>query len=132
MGARGPVSRPAPGTPCDAPPVPAEILADAIAVAAWQALSGHLARLGLWREETAHLVLLAAQLESRRRRAEEAITAQGMTVLDQRGRIAMHPAVRIADACGREIRAIYRDLGLIGGARQGEREDLGGWLDFAD
>jgi hypothetical protein len=44
----------------------------------------------------------------------------------------MHPAVRIADACGREIRAIYRDLGLIGGARQGEREDLGGWLDFAD
>jgi P27 family predicted phage terminase small subunit len=112
--------------------VPAEIQADAIAVAAWRALAGHLARLGLWRDETAHLVLLAAQLESRRRRAEEAITAQGMTVLDQRGRIAMHPAVRIADACGREIRAIYRDLGLIGGARQGEREDLGGWLDFAD
>lgn len=132
MGARGPVSRPVPATPCEAPPVPAEIQADAIAVAAWQVLAGHLARLGLWREETAHLVLLAAQLESRRRRAEEAIAAQGMTVLDQRGRIAMHPAVRIADACGREIRAIYRDLGLIGGARQGEREDLGGWLDFAE
>lgn len=132
MGARGPVSRPLPGTPCDTPPVPAEIRSDAIAAAAWQALAGHLARLGLWRDETAHLVLLAAQLESRRRRAEEAISRDGMTVLDQRGRIAMHPAVRIADSCGREIRAIYRDLGLIGGARQGDREDLGGWLDFAE
>lgn len=131
MGARGPVAKTQRQQQEARPRMPSEIRRDKSAATAWRSLARRLCTLGLWRDEVADLVLFAAQLESRRRRAEEAISRDGMTVLDQRGRIAMHPAVRIADACGREIRAIYRDLGLIGGPRQGDKDDLGEWSEFA-
>jgi len=120
--------------PCDPPAdVPAVIAGDEVAVECWRELTGHLARTGLWRDEVAHLVILASTLESRRRRAEELIAKEGIYCTDQRGRIALSPAVRVAESCSREIRAIYRDLGLIGGAKQGDRDDqLGIWAEFAE
>ena len=122
------------GKPCDPPAsVPAVIASDPVASECWRELTGHLARLGLWRDEVAHLVVLACVLESRRRRAEELIAKEGIYCHDQRGRIALSPAVRVAESCSREIRNIYRDLGLIGGAKQGDRGDqLGIWAEFAD
>jgi len=122
------------GKPCDPPAeVPATIANDPVAVECWRDITTHLARCGLWRDEVAHLVVLACVLESRRRKAEEIISQQGIYCVDQRGRVALSPAVRVAEAASREIRAIYRDLGLIGGPRQGDRDDqLGIWAEFAD
>jgi len=133
MGKSGPISTRR-GKPCDPPAeVPSTIASDPVAVECWRDITAHLARCGLWRDEVAHLVVLAATLESRRRRAEELIAAQGIYCTDQRGRVALSPAVRVAEACSREIRSIYRDLGLIGGPRQGDRDDqLGIWQEFVD
>ena len=133
MGKSGPISTRR-GKPCDPPAdVPVTISSDPVAAETWRDLTTHLARCGLWRDEVAHLVILACTLESRRRKAEEIIAQQGIYVLDQRGRVALSPAVRVAESCSREIRSIYRDLGLIGGPRQGDRdEQLGIWAEFAD
>jgi len=122
------------GKPCDPPAeIPAVIAGDPVAAETWKEITSHLARTGLWRDEISHLVVLAATLESRRRRAEEMIAAQGIYCTDQRGRVALSPAVRVAESCSREIRSIYRDLGLIGGPRQGDRdEQLGIWSEFVD
>ena len=122
------------GKPCEPPAdVPEVIAHDEVAANTWRELTGHLASTGLWRGETSHLVVLACVLESRRRKAEEIIAQQGIYVTDQRGRIALSPAVRVAEGCAREIRNIYRDLGLIGGAKQGDRDDqLGIWQEFVD
>ena len=77
--------------------------------------------------------MLACVLESRRRKAEEIISQQGIYCVDQRGRVALSPAVRVAESCSREIRSIYRDLGIVGGPRQGDRDDqLGIWSEFVD
>jgi len=133
MGKSGPISVKK-GKPCDPPAeIPAVIAGDEVAVECWRDITAHLARCGLWRDEVAHLVVLVSTLESRRRRAEELIAKEGIYVLDQRGRVALSPAVRVAEAASREIRAIYRDLGLIGGPRQGDRDDqLGIWSEFMD
>jgi phage terminase small subunit len=133
MGKSGPISTRR-GKPCDPPAdVPEVITNDEVAANTWRELTAHLARTGLWRDEVAHLVVLAATLESRRRRAEELIAKEGIYCHDQRGRVALSPAVRVAEACSREIRAIYRDLGIVGGAKQGDRDDqLGIWADFVD
>ena len=133
MGKSGPVKSQR-GKPCDPPAeVPATIAGDPVAAETWKEITSHLARCGLWREEVAHLVILACTLESRRRRAEELIAKEGIYCTDQRGRVALSPAVRVAESCSREIRSIYRDLGLIGGPRQGDRdEQLGIWSEFVD
>ena len=133
MGKSGPIKSQR-GKPCDPPAsVPDVIASDPVATQTWRDITAHLARCGLWRDEVAHLVVLAATLESRRRRAEEMIAAQGIYCTDQRGRVALSPAVRVAEGCTREIRSIYRDLGLIGGAKQGDRDDqLGIWSEFVD
>jgi len=133
MGKSGPISARR-GKPCDPPAsVPDVIASDPVATETWHEITSHLARCGLWRDEISHLVILAATLESRRRRAEEIIAKEGIYVLDQRGRVALSPAVRVAEGCAREIRSIYRDLGLIGGAKQGDRDDqLGIWSEFVD
>jgi len=133
MGKSGPVKSQR-GKPCDPPAeVPATIAGDPVAAETWKEITSHLARCGLWREEVAHLVILACTLESRRRRAEELIAKEGIYCTDQRGRVALSPAVRVAEACTREIRSLYRDLGIVGGPRQGDRdEQLGIWSEFVD
>jgi len=92
--------------------LPAELAHDPVASECYRHLCSLLRRSGRWRPARAHLVALAAQWESRRRRAEEVLAREGL-VVNRNGELRAHPAVRVELMAARALRGIWRDLDLL-------------------
>jgi len=110
--------------------LPAELARDPVAREFHHYLATLLKRLGLWRPERAHLVALAAQWESRRRRAEEVIAREGL-IVRRNGELRAHPAVRVELMAARALRGIWRDLDLLG-SREPRSESEAKWSEFVN
>jgi len=110
--------------------LPAELAHDPVAREFHHYLATLLKRLGLWRPERAHLVALAAQYESRRRRAEQVLAREGL-IVNRNGELRAHPAVRVELMAARGLRAVWRDLDLLG-SREPHNEAEAKWSEFVN
>jgi len=108
--------------------LPAELASDPMAREFYRHLCSLLLRSGRWRPERAPLVAMAAQYESRRRRAEEVIAREGL-VINRNGELRAHPAVRVELMAVRALRAAWRDLDLLG-SREPSSEAQSKWSEF--
>jgi phage terminase small subunit len=106
----------------------AELVPDPVAREFYRHLCSLLRRSGRWRPERAHLVALAAQWESRRRRAEEVLAREGLLIW-RNGELRAHPAVRVELMAVRGLRAAWRDLDLAG-SREPASEAEAKWSEF--
>jgi phage terminase small subunit len=110
--------------------LPAELAHDPVAREFHHHLATLLKRLGLWRPERAHLVALAAQYESRRRRAEEVLARDGL-IVNRNGELRAHPAVRVELMAVRALRGAWRDLDLLR-SREPACEAEAKWSEFVN
>jgi len=108
--------------------LPTELAHDPVAREFYRHLCSLLRRSGRWRDERAHLVALAAQWESRRRRAEEVLDREGL-IVRRNGELRAHPAVRVELMAVRGLRAAWRDLDLLR-SREPASEAEAKWSEF--